>query len=541
MASTGRKGFSFLATLPSGSKTPFRADSGVVLVGRRLPPGPDHWSLEDEMVSARHARLTLDDGGVWIEDLQSANGTWVDGKRIKTRTLLDPASIVRLGRTTLRLAAVSSAAPAPPPFPPKGKTPLPFQPPAEALAGDESVPNLVLGEATAEAIRERLTAVFDLTAALSGIDSVDTLASHLLEHLHRAFASFGPRTHSGLLMGPELILKAYRPETDPPTCSLTLGRHVFSEKKACLWRLGVAGDVDPSMSLMAAGTTSALYAPLAWAGEVYGVVYFDLTSATKTFGRDDLRLVQLMAAQTAMFIKNLQLGQVLQREAAIKARLLAQFPPSIAERLARLPDHTAVPSERLDRVTVLISDVRGFTKLAAAMEPEAVVRMLNDMFHELTPIILKHNGTVDKYIGDAILAVFGCPEPDEQQAERAVQAALEMQEAVRRLETKRWKGRAPFRIGIAVHTGPAIHGFIGAPERMEYTVVGNTINLTSRYCDAAAPGTILVSPQIYQRLHYCLDVEHPPLEVETKHEGPIKAYVVRGWKGGRAAGKEGAS
>ncbi|NMD11702.1 MAG: FHA domain-containing protein, partial [Acidobacteria bacterium] len=82
LAPTGRKGFSFLATLPSGSKTPFRAVSGVVLVGRRLPPGPDHWSLEDEMVSARHARLTLDDGGVWIEDLQSANGTWVDGKRI---------------------------------------------------------------------------------------------------------------------------------------------------------------------------------------------------------------------------------------------------------------------------------------------------------------------------------------------------------------------------------------------------------------------------------------------------------------------------
>ncbi len=123
------------------------------------------------------------------------------------------------------------------------------------------------------------------------------------------------------------------------------------------------------MSLMAAGTTSALYAPLAWAGEVYGVVYFDFTSATKTFGRDDLRLVQLMAAQTAMFIKNLQLGQVLQREAAIKARLLAQFPPSIAERPARLPTIRPSPPERLDRVTVLISDVRGFTKLAAAMEP----------------------------------------------------------------------------------------------------------------------------------------------------------------------------
>lgn len=491
------------------------------------------------MVSGRHARLTLESDGIWIEDLNSANGTWVDGKKITGKTFLDPSSIIRLGRTMLHLEAGLPVAPAVAPSPGKQETPEPFEPPAVVVEGNESMPNLVLGEATPDAARERLTAVCELTSALSEIDSVETLSLLLLEHLHRAFASFGRKAHSGLLMGPDLVLRAYRPETDAPTCSLTLARHALAEKKACLWRLGIPGEVDPSMSLMAAGTTSAMYAPLIWSGEVYGIVYFDVTSGTKSFEKDDLRLVQLMATQTAMFIKNVQLGQVLQREAAIKSRLLAQFPPSIAERLARLPDHTSIPSERLDRITVLISDVRGFTKLASGMEPEAVVRMLNDMFHELTPIILKHNGTVDKYIGDAILAVFGCPEADDQQDEHAVQAALEMQEAMRKLETMRWRGRPPFRVGIAVHTGPAIHGFIGAPERMEYTVVGNTINITSRYCDAAAPGAILVSPQIYQRLHYCLDVVHPPLEVETKHEGPIKAYVVRGWKGSRAANKKG--
>jgi len=541
LATKEKKGISFFATAPSGAKAKFQAGSDSVLIGRRLPPAPDQWNLDDDMVSGRHARLILEGEGVWIEDLGSANGTWVDGKRIKEKTFLDPTSIVRLGRTTLHMEAGRPAGAASTPAPAKQTTPEPFQTPAEVLAGDESMPNLVLGGATTDAARERLTAACELTAALSEINSVDALSLLLLEHLHRAFASFGPDVHSGLLMGPELILKAYRPESAPPTCSLTLGRHVLTGNKACLWRLGVSNEVDPSMSLMASGTTSAMYAPLTWAGEVYGVVYFDVTSGTKSFDKDDLRFVQLMATQTAMFIKNLQLGQVLQREAAIKSRLLAQFPPSIAERLASLPDHTSLPSERLDRVTVLISDVRGFTKLVAAMEPEAVVRMLNDMFHELTPIILKHNGTVDKYIGDAILAVFGCPEADAQQDEHAIQAALEMQEAIRNLESKRWRGRAPFRIGIAVHTGPAIHGFIGAPERMEYTVVGNTINITSRYCDAAAPGAILVSPQIYQRLHYCLEVDHPPLEVETKHEGLIKAYVVRGWKSGRAAKKEGAS
>jgi adenylate cyclase len=511
----------------SGEKAKFQTESDIVLIGRRLPPRPDHLGLEDDLVSSNHARITLESDGVYVEDLNSANGTWVDGKKIKAKTLLDPSSIVFIGRTTIHLDVPASG----PRSSGKKIVPEAVQTPLEVVAGDEPMPNLVLAEAAPDIARERLTAICELSSILSETESVDTLCRVLLEQLHRAFSSFGRSAHSGFLMGSDLILKAYLPEADPPSCSLTLARHVLTQKKACLWRLGVPGEVDPSMSLMSAGATSAMYAPVMWSGEILGVVYFDATSASNALDKDDLRLLQLMATQAAMFIKNLQLRQTLQREADIKTRLLAQFPPSIAERLAHLPDRTAIPSQRLETVTILISDVRGFTKLSSAMEPEDVVRMLNEMFFDLTPIILKHNGTVDKYIGDAVLAVFGSPEPDDQQGEHAVQAAIEMQAALKKLETTRWKNRTPFRIGIAIHAGPAIHGFIGAPERMEYTVIGNTINITSRYCDAAAPGAILVSPVIYSRLHYCLDVEHPPVDVETKHEGLLKAYVVKGWKG----------
>jgi adenylate cyclase len=513
----------------AGKKSKFQTASDIIQVGRRLPPRPDHLGLEDDLVSSHHARITRESDGVYVEDLNSANGTWVDGKKIKTKTRLDPSSIVFIGRTTIHLETDASA---PRPFE-KKKAPEAVQTPLEVIAGDEPMPNLVLAEAAPDIARVRLTAICELSSVLSETDSVDTLCRVLLEHLHRAFPSFGRNAHSGFLMGSDLILKAYLPEADPPSCSLTLARHVLTQKKACLWRLGVPGEIDPSMSLMSAGATSAMYAPVMWSGEILGVVYFDATSAVTALDKDDLRLLQLMATQAAMFIKNLQLRQTLQRESDIKVRLLAQFPPSIADRLARLPDRAAIPSQRLETVTILISDVRGFTKLSSIMEPEEVVRMLNEMFYDLTPIILKHNGTVDKYIGDAVLAVFGSPEPDDEQGEHAVQAALEMQTAMKKLETTRWKGRTPFRIGIALHAGPAIHGFIGAPERMEYTVIGSTINIASRYCDAAAPGSILVSPFVYSRLHYCLEVEHPPIEVETKHEGVLKAYVVKGWKGTR--------
>ena len=166
------------------------------------------------------------------------------------------------------------------------------------------------------------------------------------------------------------------------------------------------------------------------------------------------------------------------------------------------------------------------------MEPERVVQMLNDMFHDLTPIILKYNGTVDKYIGDAILAVFGSPDPDEQQWEHAVQAALEMQAAIEQ------PGRGPVEGPAAVpdrdrhpHRARSSTASSAPPNGMEYTVIGNTINIASRYCAAAAPGEILISPAAYARLHQCVDVDHPPREIETKHEGKLKAYVVRGWTG----------
>ncbi len=183
---------------------------------------------------------------------------------------------------------------------------------------------------------------------------------------------------------------------------------------------------------------------------------------------------------------------------------------------------------------ILESRLRPFSSQMEVAFNYGKVQMLNDMFHDLTPIVLKFEGTVDKYIGDAILAVFGCPEPDEQQWEHAVRAALEMQAAVKRLGTGRWKGRPAFRIGIGIHTGPVIHGFIGAAERMEYTVIGDTINGASRYCDAAASEEILISPSTFAHLHHCVEVDLPPRMIDTKHEGKMKAYLVRGRKGKRA-------
>lgn len=517
--------------LPSGKTDLWATASDSVLVGRRLPPSPSHLDLQDVKVSSRHARITFEGGAYFVEDLSSTNGTWIGRKRIKDKTRLDADTVVRVGETTL---TVEDAPPAPAPPPPPaacGPAAVPDAPPREVVDAGQPMPDLFLAGASLEAARLRLESVYDLCAAFSEIDSLESLASALLDRLARAFPAAARSGHSGLLLGDDLALKAFRPDDRPPTCSLTLARHVKDQKKGCLWEVDAPGTVERSASLMDLGVQTAMYVPLIWKGEVLGVLYLDATTREAAFDIDDLRLLQVMGTQAAMFVKNISLQQVLQREALVKSRLLAQFPRPIAERLARHPARMAVVSERVEVVTILFADVRGFTRMTAGMEPETVVQMLNDMFHDLTPIVLGRNGTVDKYMGDALLAVFGSPDPDEQQWGHAVLAALEMQEALDRLAAGRWKGRTPFRVGAGIHTGPVIHGFVGAPERMEYTVIGSTINTASRYCAAAGPGEVLISPSVYARLHQSVDAEYPPREIETKHEGKLKAYRVRGWKG----------
>jgi adenylate cyclase len=180
-------------------------------------------------------------------------------------------------------------------------------------------------------------------------------------------------------------------------------------------------------------------------------------------------------------------------------------------------------------VVILESDIRGFTKLTAGMDTDDVMDLLNDYFSVLVDAIFKHDGTVDKITGDAILAVFGSPEPDALRHEKAARAALAMQSAMAEISAKRKRrGQATCTIGIGVHCGEVLHGFIGSNERMELTIIGETANWASRYCAGAGSGEILISPALHQRLWRFIDSEL--IAIETKHEGRLNAYRLKGIK-----------
>jgi adenylate cyclase len=237
--------------------------------------------------------------------------------------------------------------------------------------------------------------------------------------------------------------------------------------------------------------------------------------------------VTSLAHQLALAIANQQLQLTLKQNTEVLERLLTNFSPKVRTRLLqraqmgrlRLGGEQSV-------VSVLCADIRGFTQLTAGMPTDDVVSLLNEYFAALTECIFRNDGTIDKFVGDAILAVFGSPEADPQHCRKAVLAGMEMQEAAREVSKRRKaKSEVSCEIGIGIHTGQVLHGFIGSPERMEFTIIGETVNRTSRYCDGAKGSQVLISPEIYQHLWNAVEVQQ--VSIPTKHEGDFVAYRVQ--------------
>jgi adenylate cyclase len=214
------------------------------------------------------------------------------------------------------------------------------------------------------------------------------------------------------------------------------------------------------------------------------------------------------------------------RTAALIQRLLMSFSPNLRTRVLEMARQGRLrPGGQRSEVTILSADIRGFTLATAEMEADDVAEMLNVYLAALSEAIVNHQGTIDKYIGDAVLAVFGSPDPDIEQHVKAVKAAHEMQLAMRRVnEKRRANNQLACEIGIGIHCGEVFHGLIGATERIEFTVIGDAVNRSFRYCAAATAGDVIISPELYKRVWQIVEADR--VTITTKHEGDLVAYRV---------------
>jgi adenylate cyclase len=505
-------------SMPDGSTRLVELRTPVVRIGRRAD---NDVVLEDahQGVSRVHAQIVSDGAGPpLVEDLGSANGTLLNGEKIAGPAELSPGDALQIGAWTL---IFEDAGPAP------GESPRSavdaserFDVEAAAVqldelqerdrllemaAGPQALPDSGVDLRALELLHEvSVRLARSVTAAdVSGtaidllfrIEGVQRATLMPWDEERQAFPDASLVARSGKRLGRGETPAGYDPRN--LVLSKTILRKVREENRPLHIRdaRSLARD-GGAMSIMRAGIQAALCSPLTFQGRFLGVLYADNLAAPDAFAPADFRTFTSIAAQAGLAMANAMARETLLKREVERAAMRLYLPRQVADQIAASEGSIELGGV-LQPVTVLFADIRGFTQLSEQMDAQAVVQMVNEFFTAMTEVILEAGGTLDKYIGDCVMALFGAPVEGPDDVERGVSAATRMQREVARMNVKRaGLGLCEVKIGVGLHTGPAVVGNIGSAQRMQYTAIGDTVNVAARVASTAAPGQVLVSEPV---------------------------------------------
>lgn len=290
--------------------------------------------------------------------------------------------------------------------------------------------------------------------------------------------------------------------------------------------------LDKFSSVARLGVRCALAAPLLYGNEVIGVVYVDHTRATHPFSDSELDLLAAFANQAAVALHNERLRSELEQQSALQKMLMRYVSPQVAERLVAMPTADLAPVEL--EVTVLFSDIVGFTARSAEKAPREIIGLLNRYFALMTRVVTKAEGMLEKYIGDALMAVWGAPFPQPDNADRALNAALTMHRVLAELNDELTReGEAPIQVTMGIHSGRVAFGNLGSDEYVQFATIGDTTNVASRVCTVAKPNEIILTEDAHRRLSAAQPTSFEPLgptRVKGKLE-PLNLFRVDGRAG----------
>lgn len=225
-----------------------------------------------------------------------------------------------------------------------------------------------------------------------------------------------------------------------------------------------------------------------------------------------------------------QMAQSLREKDLIKRAFTRYVAREVVDEILKDPENLVLTGERRD-VTVLFCDIRGFTTTSEKLTPEEVVTLLNTFYTLMIDTTFKEDGTLDKFLGDGVMAVFGAPIYHQDHSLRAIRTALAMQAGIRGLSARRaTEGKPPIAVGIGINAGDAVAGTVGTEARMEYTVIGDSVNLASRLESNSKAGQILISEQTYLKVQAAVEARSlGRIKVKGKEE-EIGVYEVIGMR-----------
>jgi adenylate cyclase len=528
--------FKLLST--SGEQTIEIVPDRTFVVGRAVTSDVP---VYDPTVSRRHAELTLGDEGVRVVDLGSSNGTFVNGSRI-TDAVVGDGDVLTFGKVAFNLVAVT-----PPPTrsrthresgaftpPPPEATIVKQVAVAEQPGLDQRVAARRSGrmpavDETGQA--EKLSLLLDISKELSKQQDVDRLLEKVVDITFKVMSV--DRVSILMLEGKsdELVPRLSRNRLDESggaRVPRSIARRAVDERLAILTDNAAADERFKGKSILMQSVRSAMCSPLMGSdGHVLGILYVDNLTATNSFDDEDLEFLIAFSGIAAVAIENGRLTERVRREAVVLSNFQRYFAPDLARQIAGEAEAVQLGGSKRP-VVVFFSDIRGFTPMSETLSPDEIASLLTEYFTEMVEIVFEHGGTLDKFMGDAIMALWGAPISYEDDADRAMRAAIEQQEVLARLNTK-WvaEGRQPMSIGIGINFGEVFAGNIGSDRRLEYTVIGDAVNTASRLCSKAGPGEILLSEPFYRALTMPPPVDAlDPLELRGKSRA-VAVYRVK--------------
>lgn len=491
--------------------------------------------VADREVSKRHAVVERTPDGFVLQDLGSANGTFVNGRRIDRITLRE-GDEVRVGASRLLFRDRGGV--------PKNVTVVRSAnftrvvASARPAAGDETdafLPASEIGErAHLEKDYERLRIAhrFHQEGALL------TDREALFRLILRLALEWLP-ADSGVILVPEDEGGPWR----DVVAESRLGEPSIDVSQTLLDQVAATGEgllsqdaitdrrFSGAESMVARGVRSVMAVPVVTHGALRAVVYLESKSQASLFTPKDLEVLAGIAGQAAVSLHNAELVDQVRREEVARGQLERFLSPALVQQVAR-GELDLKKGGSVVRATVLFSDIRGFTSLSERQSAEEVVRMLNEYFEEMVDVVFEHQGVLDKFIGDAVMALWGVPVAGEDDAERAVRAALEMQRRTAEFNRRREEeGKKPIFVGIGVNTGECVVGNMGSSRRLEYTVIGDAVNLASRLCDLAGPSEVIVSEDTAAAVDGRFDLEALPERPVKGKARPVATFRVRGAAG----------